>query len=250
MEIREYRVEWMSFLYLVFFVLAVLSPSIYEQGYFGLSENLLEEATIFLFGMAGIITFTLYERHIERREAETARMENDVQRTKAELVESYSYIGSVNRKIELLKRLMNDTSMTLIDRKRLPKELLQAIAQNALGAVGAEAVLLRIMDQATLRTVAEVQVNAKKPQVFRVPNRELKAIEDSRASHAFLLTEDERDVLAVPSDAFTDTSKAYLLLFLPTQYIPEIDVSLLKVFVNQAEMIYRTTLLAKHTQIS
>lgn len=245
MSLREHRVQWMSFLYLAFFVLAVLSPSIYQQGYFGIPETLLEEGTIFLFGIAGILTFTLYERHIERREEETARIEGDVQRTKAELVESYSYIGAVNRKIELLKKLMNDTSMTLVDRKRLPKELLQAIAQNAMGAVGAEAVLLRIMDQTTLRTIAEVQVNAKGPQVFRVPNRELKAIEDAHATHAFLLTEDDRDVLAIPSDAFTETSKSYLLLFLPTQHIPEIDVSLLKVLVNQAEMIHRTTYLAK-----
>lgn len=247
MSLREHRVQWMSFLYLAFFVLAVLSPSIYQQGYFGIPETLLEEGTIFLFGIAGILTFTLYERHIERREEETARIEGDVQRTKAELVESYSYIGAVNRKIELLKKLMNDTSMTLVDRKRLPKELLQAIAQNAMGAVGAEAVLLRIMDQTTLRTIAEVQVNAKGPQVFRVPNRELKAIEDAHATHAFLLTEDDRDVLAIPSDAFTETSKSYLLLFLPTQHIPEIDVSLLKVLVNQAEMIHRTTYLAKST---
>ena len=246
MKQHEHRVEWMSFLYLVFFVLAVLSPSIYEHGYFGFSEKFMEEVTIFLFGLAGIITFTLYERHLERREAETERIEGDIQRTKKELVESYSYIGSVNRKIELLKRLMNDTSLTLIDRKRLPKELLQAISQNALSAVGAEAVLLRVMDQAKLRTVLEVQVDAREKQVFRVANRELKAIEDSHASHAFILTEDERDVLAVPSDAFTESSKAYLLLFLPTHHIPEIDVSLLKVLVNQAEMIHRTATLVKN----
>lgn len=245
MAFRERRVEWMSFLYLVFFVLAVLSPSIYERGYFGFSEQLLEEATIFVFGLAGILTFTLYERHIERREVETARMQGDVQKTKSELVESYNYIGSVNRKIELLKRLMNDTSLTLIDRRRLPKELLQVIAQNALTAVGAEAVLLRIMEQSKLRTVAEVQADAKDKQVFRVPNRELQIIEQSHASHAFVLTEDNRDVLVVPSDAFTETTKAFLMLFLPSQHIPEIDLSLLKVLVNQAEMIHQTAALVK-----
>ncbi len=250
MAFRERRVEWMSFLYLVFFVLAVLSPSIYERGYFGFSEQLLEEATIFLFGLAGILTFTLYERYIERREVETALIQSDVQKTKTELVESYNYIGSVNRKIELLKRLMNDTSLTLIDRKRLPKELLQVIAQNALTAVGAEAVLLRVMEQPTLRTVAEIQENAKEKQVFRISNRELLTIAKSHATHAFLLTEDERDVLVVPSDAATEGSKAFLLLFLPSQHIPEIDLSLLKVLVNQAEMIHQTASLVKPERAS
>ena len=248
MDLAPRRIEWISFLYLVFFVLAVLSPSLYERGYFGLSEQALEQATIFLFGMAGILTFTWYERHVERREAEAKKIETDIQRTKADLLESYNYIGSVNRKIELLKRLANDTSLTLVDRKRLPRELLQAIAQNALMAVGAESVLIRIMDRSTLRTEAEIQADSKQKQVFRVPNRELKAIDESHVSHAFLLTEDKRDVLAVPSDAYTPNSKAYLLLFLPTQHIPEIDISLLKVLVNQAEMVHKSGLLAKSNQ--
>ncbi len=245
MESSPRRIEWISFLYLVFFVLAVLSPSIYQRGYFGISEIVLEEATIFLFGLAGIFTFTWYERHIERREAETTRIQNDVERTKGELLDSYSYIGSVNRKIELLKRLVNDTSLTLVDRKRLPRELLQAITQNALAAVGAESVLLRIMDRASLRTEAEIQVDSKQKQVFRVSNRELKSIDESHVSHASLLTEDKRDVLVVPSDAYAPNSKAYLLLFLPTQHIAEIDISLLKVLVNQAEMVQQAHLIAK-----
>lgn len=245
MESSPRRIEWISFLYLVFFVLAVLSPSIYQRGYFGISEIVLEEATIFLFGLAGIATFTWYERHIERREAETTRIQNDIDRTKGELLESYSYIGSVNRKLELLKRLVNDTSLTLVDRKRLPRELLQAITRNALTAVGAESVLLRIMDRSSLRTEAEIQVDAKQKQVFRVSNRELKAIDESHVSHASLLTEDKRDVLVIPSDAYAPNSKAYLLLFLPSQQIAEIDISLLKVLVNQAEMVQKTQLIVK-----
>ncbi|MBP7005577.1 hypothetical protein KBB27_00425 [Patescibacteria group bacterium] len=241
MDSPQRRIEWISFLYLVFFVLAVLSPSLYEHGYFGLPEKVLEEITIFLFGVAGILTFTFYERHIERREAEAIRIQNDIQKTKSELLESYSYIGSINRKIELLKRLANDTSLSLVDRKRVPRELLQGVVQNALAAAGAEAALLRIMDRSNLRTEAEFQMEGTRKQVFRVSNRELRAIDDTHASHSFLLSEDQRDVLAVPSDAFAPNSKAYLLLFLPTQHIAEIDISLLKVLVNQAQMIHQTS---------
>lgn len=245
MNLPQRRIEWISFLYLVFFVLAVLSPSLYEHGYFGLPEKVLEEITIFLFGLAGILTFTLYERHMEHREAETVRIQNDIQKTKGELLESYSYIGSINRKIELLKRLANDTSLSLVDRKRVPRELLQGVVQNALAAVAAESVLLRMMDRSNLRTEAEFQADGGvRKQVFRVSNRELRAIDEAHVSHAFLLSEDQRDVLAIPSDAFAPSSKAYLLLFLPTQHIAEIDISLLKVLVNQAQMIHQASVQA------
>lgn len=241
MDSRQRRIEWISFAYLVFFVLAVLSPSIYQRGYFGLSETILEEITIFLFGIAGILTFTWYERYIESREGEARQMEDSIQRTKTELVESYSYIGSINRKIELVKRLANDTSLSLVERKHLPRDLLQAIVQSALSAAAADGAMLRIMERSSLRTEIEIQADTKDRQIFRVPNRELRALDDTRATHAFLATEDGKDVLAVPSDAFSPESKAYLLLFLSTNQITEVDVSLLKVLVNQAEMVHKLT---------
>jgi hypothetical protein len=241
MQSRERSIQWISFSYLVFFVIAVLSPSIYTRGYFGLSETVLEEITIFLFGLAGILTFTRYERYIEGREGEARQMEDSIQRTKTELVESYSYIGSVNRKIELVKRLANDTSLSLIDRKHLPRELLQAIVQNALSAAVAEGAMLRVMERSSLRTAMEIQAETPSPQVFRVSNRELRALDDTKVTHAFLATDDGRDVLVVPSDASSPERKAYLLLYLATNHITEIDVSLLKVLVNQAEMVHQLT---------
>jgi hypothetical protein len=242
MDSRTQRIEGISLLYLLFFVLAVLSPSIYQHDYFGIPETTLEEATIFLFGMAGIMTFTWYERLMERRDLETEKMHTEYQKAKVELIESYAYIGSVNRKIELLKKIANDTSLKLAERKRLPKQLLEALAANALAAVGAEAVLIRLMHTPTLRTEAEVSAFAKRAQVFRVANKDLREVDQQQTTHAFVLSEDKRDVLVVPSDARETSTKAYLLLFLPTQTIAEIDVSLLKVLVNQAQMVHRSGL--------
>lgn len=241
MEKGNRRIEWVSFLYLVFFVVAVLSPSIYSQSYFGIPEIVLEELTIFLFGLAGLLTFTRYERHIEVREDAARQMESAIQRTKSELVDSYSYIGSINRKIELLKKLTNDTSLSLVERKHVPRELLQAITQSALSATGAESVMLRVLDRNSLRTEVEIQVDAHEKRVFRVSNRELRAVDESTQSHLFLATEDAHDVLVVPSDARSAARKAYLLLFLPTQGITDVDSSLLKALVNQGEMVHTLT---------
>ncbi len=233
--------EWISLLYLAFFVLAVISPSLYTRGAFGLREAWLEQITIFLFGLAGILTFTFYERLMEKREKEASLAQGDMERMKAELLDSYTYIGSVNRKMELITRLANDASAHFVDKKQLPKELLQGVVQGALAATGAESGLLRIVHRESLRTEREIQVDAREKRVFQIANRELRALDDQKTSHAFLATDKGLDVLAIPSDAYTSETKAYLLLILPRQYVSEVDIPLLKVLVNQTEMIHRLT---------
>ncbi|MCC6563523.1 hypothetical protein IT087_01375, partial [Candidatus Uhrbacteria bacterium] len=57
-------------------------------------------------------------------------------------------------------------------------------------------------------------------------------------SHAFVRSEDCKEVLVVPSD-HKESGRAFLLLTLDSEHIQELDVPLLKVFANQAEMLYR-----------
>ncbi len=232
------RLEWISLVYLVFFVLAVISPSIYRQSYFGLSEVTLEEMTIFVFGLAGIMTFTIYERHMERREHERERAETDFRRAQQELIQSYAYIGSINRKIELLKKFAEDTAHTSMDRGQLPKEIFSAIASHACASVGGSSALVRFVDVERLRTDREFVHHAHTEYVFRVPNKDLRMLLEKNVTHGFVVSDDHRQVLVVPSDRPSQPHKAFLLFVFPNDTVPELDVSLLKVFVNQAEMLY------------
>lgn len=237
MKQKSHRLEWISLLYLTFFVLAVLSPSLITRMIFGLSETRLEELTIFFFGMAGLVTFTVYERLMERREKETEQVQSDYQKAKSELINSYAYIGSVNRKIELLKKFANEASLAPMDHSRVPKELFSALAANACSAVGAEAAMIRFVELGKLRTEREFFHQAEANLVFRVPNRELRALHEKGLSHGIVRAEDGQQILAIPSDRKSDR-KAYLLLSFSEQGFQDLDTSLLKVFVNQAEMLY------------
>lgn len=231
------RLEWISVVYLALFVLAVLSPSIHTRPLLGFSETQLEELTIFIFGLAGLLTFALYERLMERREKEREEARLDFQRAQQELIESYAYIGSINRKIELLKRLANDTSTTLMD-ETAPKHLYQALTVNACSALGAEAALLRFVDTGKLRTEGEFIYGTRSNPSFRVANKDLRALRERGDSHAFVRSEDGKDILVVPSDKSVD-GKAHFLFLLDRESIPELDVSLIKIFANQAEMLHR-----------
>ena len=235
MNSKSSRLEWISLLYLIFFVFAVLSPSLITQNYFGLSQTWLEELAIFFFGMAGLLTFTVYERVAERREKEQAQVQDAYQKAKTELMDSYAYIGAVNRKIELLKKLANDASLISVN-ERSSKELFSALAANACSVVGAQSALIRCIELSKLRTDREFLHHTNKPMVFRVANKELRTLHEQNISQGFVKAEDGRNILVLPSDGKHD-HKAYLLLALPPDAV-DVDTSLLKVFINQAEMLY------------
>ncbi|MBM3204639.1 hypothetical protein FJZ48_01500 [Candidatus Uhrbacteria bacterium] len=232
---KSSRLEWVSLLYLVFFVFAVLSPSFITREHFGLSQTWLEEITIFFFGMAGLVTFTIYERVMERRAKESEKIQDAYQRAKTELIDSYAYIGAINRKIELLKKLANDTSRATVD-ARLSKDLFSALAANACAAVGARAALIRCVELSKLRTDREFIHHTSGQMVFRVHNRDLKMLHEQKVGYDFVKAEDGQKILVIPSDGKRD-HKAYLLLAFSGD-VQDVDTSLLKVFINQAEMLY------------
>lgn len=238
--IKAPKLEWISLVYLLFFVLAVLSPSIHTKDRFGLSEERLEELSIFAFGIAGLATFAAYERLMEKREKERKEVETSYARAKLELIESYAYIGSVNRKIELLKKVANDTSLTVDASSKVPKELYTAIAMNACASAGALSAMLRVMAVSKLRTEGEYVHHTGKALVFKIPNKDLRDLHENNSRHAFIRSEDGKEILVVPAD-HTDDTKAFLLLQMEgnAEKIQEIDISLLKVFVNQAQILAR-----------
>ena len=144
----------------------------------------------------------------------------------------------MNRKIELLKKTANSASLGVADGK-LAKELFQAVAENALAAVGAEAVLVRFVSPEPLRTEAEFFHAGTNSGAIKVANKDLVALKQNKSSHAFVRSEDEKEILVIPSDHH-ETGRAYLLMALSGDKVQELDISLLKVFANQAEMLYRS----------
>lgn len=235
-----WRLEWVSLVYLALFALAVLSPSLVERDMFGIDEKTVEEAFIFGFGLVGLATFGTYQRYMEKREREHEDAVNAYERAKRELVESYKYIGSINRKIEVLKGVANKTSLEVVGNMQYPKELLSSLVANAAVCVGAQRALLRYLELARVRTEHEVIHAPNGNNVIRVSNKELKKLHDSGAAHAFLRSEEGKEILVIPSDHKEKAVKAFLLIEVEAdQTMDVLDTSLLKVFANQAELLQR-----------
>ena len=230
--------EWISLVYLLFFVLAVMSPSMVTRGYFGFSEENVEEVLIFLFGLAGLATFMAYNRIVEHRIRERDVAMVDAERAKKELIDSYRYIGQVNRQIEMLKSLSNQTSMTLVHAESYRKDLLQSIVSNAAAVCGSRRALLRFVDLAKLRTDSETYHAISAKEALKISNKELRSLHESNLSHAFIKTDEGKTVLAVASDRKQSAVRAFLVFSVEDAPISDVEVSLLKVFANQAELVF------------
>jgi len=232
------RLEWVSLIYLVFFVLAVMSPSLVSHGYFGFQQESIEEFMIFLFGLAGLATFVGYNRLMETRMRERDSAVVDAERAKKELLDSYRYIGQVNRQIEMLKSLSNQTSMTLVDADAYRKDLLQSIVSNSAAVTGSRRAVLRFVDLTKLRTDSETYFSVSRAKPLKIANKELRSLHESEVSHAFIQTEDGQTALAVGSDRKVSSVRGFLIFSVEDNPISDLEVSLLKVFVNQAELVF------------
>ncbi len=237
---RSRGFQWISVIYLLLFALAVFSPSLIQHQFFGLAEQHLEEALIFIFGLTGIIIFMLYERLMERNERNREEMADICERAKRDLVSSYQYIGTLNRRIEVLKRISNDTSVSIYEQATLSKDLLQELAVSASGSMGGGPAMLRFVHLPKLRTEREFLHASDLPSgtVFSISNKALKRLHEERRPYGSLI-EEAFSWIAVPSDRMSGDVKAFLIVKHPGNELDVFDPSVLKVFANQAELVYR-----------
>lgn len=231
------RLEWVSVLYLVLFVLAVLTPRLITRDWFGLEEVRIEEALIFFFGITGLVTFSLYERLMERREQEREAALRERDSARQELVSSYEYIGAVNRQIESLKTLANKTAASVVaEEDGAHKELFQSLAASAAALARSRHATIRVVALDRLRTVREYHADAAQP--LQIHNKELQQAHDANVASSVIRSGDGRDVLVIPSDRKPTPAKTFILVSVGPEGIDDRDVDLLRVYANQAELLH------------
>ena len=100
----------MYWMYLVFLVFAVLTPLIVRHGFFVLPEEELEGFIILILGTVGFFVYLAKEKELFRLVSERLSLQKKAHTISRDLSESYSYIGSMNRKQEMVKELLFELS--------------------------------------------------------------------------------------------------------------------------------------------
>ena len=136
----------MYWIFLIIFIITVLVPDLVRQDVSFLPEIRAEEILIFLMGALAFVIFLKNEQQLIFHKKEKEKDEKRIEQTVKDLVESYSYIGEVNRKMDILMNI----ALGLSDRKVLSqadeKEIYASIVSAANFLLKADLAALRFVD--------------------------------------------------------------------------------------------------------
>ncbi len=103
----------MYWIYLSLFVLVIFAPEYVRHGYLFLGEEDAESVLIFFFALIGFLLYLGKERALSRIRKEQGIVKREKNIISRDLEDSYSYIGELNRKFEILKRSVGALPGTL-----------------------------------------------------------------------------------------------------------------------------------------
>ena len=133
-------------IYLIFLILAVLTPLLITQGHFVLPEEELEALIILLLGIAGFFVYFAKEKALFQLLRERLSLQKTTHNIQRDLSESYSYIGAMNRKQEIVKEMLFDLSVRTANDSRYCDLWYRKILQTALELARVDAGSLRFVD--------------------------------------------------------------------------------------------------------
>jgi hypothetical protein len=218
----------MYFVYLALFILIVLTPKIIQDGVLFFREEDVESLIIFCFG---VFAFTLYlakEKALLRVFQEKLHLQKKTNIITKDLSDSYSYIGGMNRKFDIVKDLIfhlpNDTADALSEKK---PETYQSILQAVHLLAKVEGVSLRFVN---------------------VKTKKLEKVVENEPSEQF--SPFEAEILLAPKKVFWENNGhaivrsprqakntvAYIIFPKTTNHIE--DVEMFKILASQALLLY------------
>jgi len=96
----------MYWIYLLLFIFIILTPRFVQHELFLLPEQDAESLLIFCFGMFGFMLYLAKEKALLQLIREKLHLEKQTNIITRDLSDSYSYIGEMNRKLDIVKELI------------------------------------------------------------------------------------------------------------------------------------------------
>lgn len=228
----------MYWIFLILFIITVLIPDIIRGPIYFLTESRAEEVAIFLMGAIGFLVIIRNELQLTLHRREKEKDEKKINQTVKDLVESYSYIGEVNRKMDIMMNIaLGLTDRSVLNRKR-EKEIYESIISAANFLMKADFSCLRFIDTQNIRTEREIISEGK---CIPISNSELVKIGGT------FNIDSKKNQCVVSSSQVINGIRAYLII---NGYDQEEEknpknIEILKVFSSQALFLYSYVNLSK-----
>ncbi len=222
----------MYWIFAILFSIAVLIPDIIRDKTFFLVEERAEEVAIFILGSVAFLTFIRNERKIALQKKEKEIAQKKMSQTVKDLVDSYSYIGEVNRKIDLLMGVaLGLTERSTLDKKK-EKEIYESIVTAANFLLKATCSMIRFVNLKTNRTEKEVKI----PECANISV----ANNDLIKMNEHVNVKKQNGLFIVSSPQTINNVKSYLIIdgYDPQEEGKPKNTEILKLFASQAIFLY------------
>lgn len=159
----------MQWIYLILFACAVLVPELIRRDFSRIQEERIETVLIFFFGVIGFLIYFAKEKSLIRHLSDKLRLQQERQDMTRDLSDSYSYIGEVNRKMDLMMSLVLDLpEAAMLFRKGEKKNVYRSLASAILLFSKSDTFSLRIVDREERRMEKEIREGGNE-ECFAVP---------------------------------------------------------------------------------
>lgn len=226
----------MYWIFLILFIAAVLTPDIIRNPFYFLTEERAEETLIFMMGAVAFFVFIKNERKIKMQQKEKEKDVRKINQTIKDLVESYSYIGEVNRKMDILMNIALGLSDNSDLSKKKEQEIYRSIVSAANFLMKADRTCLRFIDVESGQTKKEFKISEEKKE-YEIPpigNQDLCKMKEG------INIKKNSGCMIISSPQKINSIKSFLII---CGYDPEEEKSpknteILKVFSSQALFLF------------
>lgn len=218
----------MYWIYLTLFVFVVLTPKIIQEGFYFFGVEDAESLLIFCFGLFGFALYLVKEKALLQVFKEKLHLQKRTHIITKDLSNSYSYIGGMNRKFDIVKELIF----------HLPKDTAIALAK------GDSKIYHSIIQ--TVKLVAKTEfvslrfVNVKTGEIEKIVDNGLGRVPACFNARALALSEktcwDESDYMAVRSPRKAKDIAAYIIF--PKTVNRMDDMEVFKILASQALLLF------------
>ncbi len=147
----------MYWIFAILFSIAIMIPDIIRGPVYFLAEERAEEVAIFILGSIAFLTFVQNERRIALQKKEKEKTQKKMDQAFKDLVDSYSYIGEVNRRMDILMDVaLGLADHSILDKKK-EKETYESIINAAIFLLKANSATIRFIDLEKNKTEKEVR---------------------------------------------------------------------------------------------
>lgn len=225
----------MYWIYLALFVLTVLTPKIIQDGAYFLREEDIESLILFSFG---VLAFTLYlakEKALLRIFQEKLHLQKKTNIITKDLSDSYSYIGGMNRKFDIVKNLIfhlpeNTSDMLMMEKPEVYRPIIQAIQLLS----KKESVSLRFVNVKTKKTEKIIEKDSL---------GDFTSFDEEKLLASKKIFWETDDCVVIRSPRKAKSIVAYIIFSKATNQIE--DVEMFKILASEALLLYSCRLAIK-----